>query len=197
MRRRPIAVYRVIDEEELLGGDSQQNWGGWAVPGGFEHADAAPAPRARRRLFLHGGWASTAAAVAGLSVIVALLLSTSAHAPAASRPLRVTTPSRQRQWIPSRSPTARATVRPRARRGSREAGLPRPHPRLKPRPRRRLALQRKHASGHVSERTTSSHSRAPHAGSVAQARPVETPRSEQMPATAGGVGPSAEFGFER
>jgi len=75
MRRRPIAVYRVIDEQELLGGEPVE----WL---GDDRAasDRSPVPRpvvrrgsSRPRAAHRLGWASTASAVVGL-VCVALLL---------------------------------------------------------------------------------------------------------------------------
>jgi len=85
MRRRPVAVYRVIDEDELLGGD------GIDAPDDAAGEPARrPAPRAAsvRRLVSGTGWpalpswAVTAIAVAALAVVASLLLHRSPGAPA-------------------------------------------------------------------------------------------------------------------
>jgi hypothetical protein len=89
MRRRPIAVYRVIDEQELLGGEPVE----WL---GDERAasDRSPVPRpvvrrgsARPRATHRLGWASTASAVAGLVCVALLLLhlASQTRAPVAQR----------------------------------------------------------------------------------------------------------------
>jgi hypothetical protein len=85
MRRRPVAVYRVIDEDELLGGDRID------APDDADGEPAGPpAPRAasvRRLVSGTGwpalpGWAVSAIAVAALAVVASLLLHRSPGAPA-------------------------------------------------------------------------------------------------------------------
>jgi hypothetical protein len=81
MRRRPIAVYRVIDEDELLGGE--------ALDGFHDASDrvadraAPPSPATVRsgppRLTGWMGWLPTAAAVGGLVCVAVLLLGLAHH----------------------------------------------------------------------------------------------------------------------
>ena len=81
MRRHPVAVYRVIDEEELLGGED------------FELASRqlvgahAPDRKLRRQRRRWSGWRSTALGVVALACIAGLLLDVSprAQAPVPSR----------------------------------------------------------------------------------------------------------------
>jgi hypothetical protein len=124
MRRRPVAVYRVIDEAELLGGEAIE-----ALDG--EHGLAPPSPfRAReqrtpRRQRL-GGWASTGLAVAVLVGVAAVLLSVSSHVrspvavPAASPPLRPTPPPRRAVVL---TPPLKRRSPPRPQRRVRPAGV--------------------------------------------------------------------------
>jgi hypothetical protein len=173
MRRQPVAVYRVIDEEELLGGE-----GVGALDGEYELAPPLefgareqPVPR-RQRL---GGWGSTGLALAALVGVAGLLLTVSSHVrpavavPAAAPPLRPTQPVRRA--IAVAAPAQRLSP-PRPKRRVRPAGAPRAVPRRVPRVRARSAPT------------------AARASSVARwsDRPVPT----HMP-----VGAGDEFGFER
>jgi hypothetical protein len=179
MRRRPVAVYRVIDEDELLGGD-----------GGLFDAHtisaerlAAPVPPqpaatsgARRRPAPAPGLRSTALAVAALASIAAALLDLSGTAvTSTARP--VASPVHPRPASAPRSAPASVAA------GRRHARLARPanrstHAQRKPatRARRRVeaALRPAHAAAGVTER-------------LAQPRRPTTPPP----------GPAQEFGFER
>lgn len=83
MRRLPTAVYRVIDEQELLGGEAVD----WAAEGGAQAVRSpVPGPVVRRRAWrpraAHRlGWASTASAAAALVCVALLLL----HLPSQTR----------------------------------------------------------------------------------------------------------------
>jgi hypothetical protein len=86
MRRRPIAVYRVIDEDELLGGDALAGLHDASDP----VADRAEEPLmgavrgAPPRLAAWMGWLPTAAAVGGLVCLAVLLLGLSRHGDAST-----------------------------------------------------------------------------------------------------------------
>jgi hypothetical protein len=194
MRRRPSAVYRVIDEEELLGGhtspDTSIPIGAWgppagplaAPPAGLSAGPPAGSPASRRRLRGLTGWGSTALAVGALAAVAAALLSlgddigasnpAAAPAPAVARtpPRLRTTASRPSRRMPP--PDRRRTpTRPRFTASkSTTAWLGRAEPR---RLRRRVNALRYHPADGPS--TT-----------VAPAEP--------SPAQAG---PAQEFGFER
>ena len=188
MRRRPIAVYRVIDEEELLGGGSSETREGPVLPDDLERAISGRVRRRRRRPRLHGGWGATAASVAGLSAIAVLLLSTTAHAPAAPRPLRFEPVSRQRRSNVSRPPVL--TTTPAHRRGKPRRSRP------APRQVRRPVLHRRDASRSPSSQPTRVQAAAPPAASAVGSTSVAAPDS--APSTIDpSTGPSAEFGFER
>jgi hypothetical protein len=182
MRRRPIAVYRVIDEEELLGGE------------GIGASDAAGDPRVqplsadgapvrpvawRERSARWKSWASTAVAVVALAGVAALLLSVSTHAralvaaSATSPRIRSKRPS-QRIWrvVPAAASTRVQATRRAARRGRLRAG----HRTRLP---RRVARPAVAARGLVLATGASRPAAAP--GPAASAQPV----------------PDQEFGFER
>jgi hypothetical protein len=81
MRRRPVAAYRVIDEEELLGGGAA-----WSAADSQPTPASAPAsdPRPRRsRRFFRSVWGSTLASVVGMAGIAAVLVASPAHVPVA------------------------------------------------------------------------------------------------------------------
>ena len=101
MRRRPIAVYRVIDEEELLGGEGIGLSGTAGDPLQPLPADGLPVRPAawRERSGSWRGWASTAVAVVALGGVAVLLLGISAHARA---PVAASDASPR---IPSKRPT--------------------------------------------------------------------------------------------
>jgi hypothetical protein len=136
MRRRPIAVYRVIDEQELLGGDD--------VEGSYRAADRpadqspVPGPAVARPPWRRGaahrmGWASAASAVAALVCVALLLLNLPpparepVQAPPASHPAAAE-PRADRVWrvAATASPAhaqARSTQRARAHRRRPKARL--------------------------------------------------------------------------
>jgi hypothetical protein len=78
MRRHPVAVYRIIDEEELLGGEDFELASRRQLAG-----DAAPSRALRPQRRRWSGWGSTALGVVALACIAGLLLDVSprAHAP--------------------------------------------------------------------------------------------------------------------
>lgn len=80
MRRHPVAVYRIIDEQELLGGeDLELTSSGELAAGGDTPIRALRRPRRRG----WSGWASTTLGVVALACVAGLLLHVSppAHAP--------------------------------------------------------------------------------------------------------------------
>jgi hypothetical protein len=130
MRRHPVAVYRVIDEEELLGGEDFELASRRQLAGGD-----APSRALRRERRRWSGWGSTTLGVVALACIAGLLLDVSprAHAPvsarrpgtaapaghvlrvvapaglpAPTRPLSRPLPGRTRRVIVRRGPRARA-----------------------------------------------------------------------------------------
>jgi hypothetical protein len=184
MRRRPIAIYRVIDEDELLGGE--------ALDGFHDASDrvadraAMPWPAAVRggppRLAAWTGWLPTVAAVGGLVCVAVLLLGLSHH----GEPSTAAALARRR----SQSPHAPAVPRRAAERASR--------------PKPRAAGYRRPLRPHTGP---ASKHRSPRSGRGARrrtARPdvalsVRT-GEESPPAIASASGASAanqEFGFER
>jgi hypothetical protein len=178
MRRRPTAVYRVIDEEELLGGhataDSSIPMQAWRAPAG------PPASHSRWRGLT--GWGSTALAVGALAAVAAALLSLgedvgASNSVAARRQAVARTPLQLETTVkgPSRcvrpSDRRRTPTRPRfaastsstARLGGAKAGRMRP----------RATARRRHP---------------------AELPAATVPLAEPSPAQAG---PAQEFGFER
>jgi len=194
MRRRPTAVYRVIDEEELLGGGSELIAEGMATPVDLERASSG---RARRRLRFDGAWGSTAAAVVGLSGIAALLLATSTHAPASLRPPRLATSSRQSPPSGFRPAALTATTRPHTKLREHGRGRPRVTGRSQRRRLHRRVLHREDRSRNTSAQLARAQSVKPPVGSATEARPVQAPEPDVTPARGGSTGPSGEFGFER
>ena len=83
IRRRPTAVYRVIDEEELLGGTTPVERGiveeGWPLSGSEATGNRRRGPSRPRT-----GWASTALAAAALAAVAAALLSLGGNAGASN-----------------------------------------------------------------------------------------------------------------
>jgi hypothetical protein len=129
MRRNPVAVYRIIDEEELLGGED------------FELSSRPElAGRAARRALRRGrtGWGSTALGVLALACVAALLLMLSPRArpplPATPTPPRASTPASPALTVTPAAMPARArpphAVRSRTRRliVRRERRAPAPGP---------------------------------------------------------------------
>jgi hypothetical protein len=101
MRRRPVAVYRVIDEEELLGSEGIELAGaGDELTPSHELATDDLRDRVPRRTGVRAwsGWGSTTLGVVTLVGVAALLLSVSSRVvapvttPAASSPLRPVAP---------------------------------------------------------------------------------------------------------
>jgi len=82
MRRHPVAVYRVIDEEELLGGEGFELASRRQLAGGD-----APSRALRRQRRRWGGWGSTALGAVALACIAGLLLDVSPR-PYAQMPAR-------------------------------------------------------------------------------------------------------------
>jgi hypothetical protein len=102
MRRRPVAVYRVIDEEELLGRDGVELVGGECelLPAsGFAAGDMRDRLPGRDYVRSWSGWRSTTLGVVALACVAALLLSVSSRvaapvtAPAVSPPGRPAAPT--------------------------------------------------------------------------------------------------------
>jgi hypothetical protein len=81
MRRRPVAVYRVIDEEELLGGDRAGPF--TDSPARHSNVPATDEAAPRRRFRPMPGWAPSALAVAGLVCLAWLLMTDGSHRRAA------------------------------------------------------------------------------------------------------------------
>ena len=182
MRRRPIAVYRVIDEEELLGGEGIGLSGAAGDPPLQPlPADGVPVRPAawRERSASRRGWASTAVAVVALGGVAVLLLGISAHARA---PVAASDASPR---IPSKRPT-RGIRRPDPAVASGRAQATRPATRpgrlrtgRRTRPPKRLAKSAVTVRRPASSAPASRPSGAP--GQAADAQPV----------------PDQEFGFER
>jgi hypothetical protein len=183
MRRRPIAVYRVIDEEELLGGDGiDVSYGAADPPVQPLSADGAPArPVAwRERSADWKGWATTAVGVVALAGVAVLLLSVSTHAralvaaSATSPRIRSTRRPPQRIWrvVPAAASARVQATRRATRRGRLRAGH-------RSRPPRRVARAAVAARRLVLGAGASRPAAAP--GPAASAQPV----------------PDQEFGFER
>jgi hypothetical protein len=184
MRRRPIAVYRVIDEDELLGGE--------ALDGFHDASDrvadraATPWPAAVRggppRLAAWTGWLPTAAAVGGLVCVAVLLLGLSHH----GGPSTAAALARRH----TRSPRAAAVLR----RAAEPASRPKP----------RVDGYRRALRPHTAP---SSKHRSPRSGRRAGRRTVRPEVAlslrageESRPAIASASGAFAanqEFGFER
>jgi hypothetical protein len=202
MSRRPEAAYRVIDEEELLGGSGEVDEGhggpsGSAAASGFE-----PHVRGRRHGRLRNSWRSTLAAVVGLAGIAAVLLAASSHAPAA-KPERPAMMVSRRSSRPDLGAVLQAKAPPRA------AG-------------RRPAHRRPRAQGSSSGHATAAHRPGPRNTSAdrqrssakarrvrvvpappqrvtaATAAPLRLSPAATVPAAlAETADPASEFGFER
>jgi hypothetical protein len=197
-RRSPVAVYRVIDEDELLGDEH----GAWADESprpslaAVEPAGPHPIMRGPRRLAFPTGWTSTALMVAVLACAAALLLNLSSRRSAtAPTPARVGASS-TRPKTPGAAGAPPAIRSPRRAPSSR-AGLPlRPAVRGTANP-RRLAVGRG-----LSPRQTAA---GPSAGRRASAHAGRHPALSSPPALAAppaaepvdSAGPEQEFGFER
>ena len=184
MRRRPTAVYRVIDEEELLGHRAAVGTDicaeHWCPPADLPQTRGQWGGSSRWRT----GWGSTALAVAALAAVAAALLSLggavgASHASVVGPPASSPTPLRR--WkATKRTPhrvavTARrhATAPPRFVADSPSTGRAgKAEPR---RARRRAAARRLQPSAGPSPAAT--------------AAPADP--------TAAQTGPAAEFGFER
>jgi hypothetical protein len=184
MRRRPTAVYRVIDEEELLGRDTAVDTSILAEP--WRPPAASPAARgrwgglSRRRT----GWGSTALAVAALAAVAAALLSLggdvgASHAsvvrpPASSwTPLRLWTATKRTSLHVAVAASRHATTRPRFIADSPSTG-------------RLGKAESRRARRRAAARQLQPSAGSPPAATVSPADP--------SPAQAG---PAAEFGFER
>ena len=200
MSRRPDAAYRVIDEEELLGGSGA--YGESHRPPSVAAASGSrPRVRTRRRRPFRKSWGSTLASGAGLAGIAAVLLFASSHAPE-------TRPKTPAAVVGRRSsrPDLGAVLRAKA---PTWAPVPRPvHQRIGARhpSTRHAQLARASGSLHISaDRSRSSAERrgvratvAPRqrvtAAAVAPARSAPDVPVRAAPAK---TGPAAEFGFER
>jgi hypothetical protein len=174
-RRQPVAVYRVIDEAELLGQSSPEVESG--PPGSLDRrSDTSPRRRARaRRVTQLGARRQRQAllALVGLTAIVAV-----ATAIAAPRVARRTPVARSSRTItPRLRASSRAPTHASPDRGTREfVSIPRV--------RARGALP---AASHRPERATAIASAAPAAS-------AERSQRAEMPA---GTQTTEEFGFER
>jgi len=93
MRRRPVAVYRVIDEEELLGGAAVDELDDACEipPTTGSLATIAPVRQSslRERFSAWSAWGATALGVAALACVALLLLHGSAHVGVPAPPRRV------------------------------------------------------------------------------------------------------------
>lgn len=188
MRRRPVAVYRVIDEEELLGGDAIDLLGD-----GFDRptprpsaAPAATAPRSwGERSPDRRGWITTALVAGALGCTAALLLLASPHAPA-----RLAPPPRNAARPDRAIAQERLVARPRATairvptHSGRTAVVRRP---ARPTARPAARLQRRRTR--PPERRISS---PPHVERGLHSREPAAPDSASTPVSA-----DQEFGFER
>jgi hypothetical protein len=169
-RRHPAAVYRVIDEQELLGGEDFELTSRPELAGGDTPIRAVRRPRRRG----WSGWGSTTLGVVALACVAGLLLNVSprSHAPrpASSPRVGVATLARHpiRAAVPARVP-------------SRTRPLPRPV-----RPKRRLLMR-------YGRRASA---RRP-VDTVARARAVLAVRSGAGSVTPPPSAPDREFGFER
>jgi hypothetical protein len=184
MRRRPIAVYRVIDEQELLGGDDIEGLDAAWAPVPDPPARPVAIGRAyswRERATRRMGWASTASAVAVLLCIALVLLHTASPA---RTPVTAPTASRAVGTAPRvgrilRVAAARSLQRTRSRRpgGNRS--------RIK-RPRRRSGAKGSWAAG-------------PRPARVAPSRRARVVPAVPVPPSAAGphYASAQEFGFER
>ncbi len=195
MRRKPVAVYRVIDEDELLGGD------------GFEVSDAGGEPSAAatiQRQPLAGlgwrvrsdqrSWITTVLAIAALVGVAVLLLSSQTRA----RPSAASTAGRHSGVLALRSARAALSVRAPLRASTKRAERPRvaqalPHgargstrrPAATRSARRPARRARRVVEGTPVDRTLG-------AGSAS----LQAPRSPNPP-PAPAAAPNQEFGFER
>jgi hypothetical protein len=207
MRRRPTAVYRVIDEDELLGGEALDGF--HDAPDRLADRAATPWPAAvlgaPPRLTARLGWLPTAAAVGGLVCVALLLLSLSRHgepvtpaalagrhaqSPRAAAVLRRaaqrSSPSNARRGQSPRAPTVPRRAAQRSSRPNARAGYRRP-----------LRVHSGPGSGHRSPRTPRG---APRRTVRPKAAPSRQSGGESAPAIAPASAVSAanrEFGFER
>jgi hypothetical protein len=202
MRRRPSGAYRVIDEEELLGGGAspdEAEHGSEFMP----HAGHGRRKHRHRRLGAATGWGSTAAAIAALAGVAALLLTTSAHAPASPPPSRDARAGRH----PQQSTAAAALVTVGSRPPRPRAALEHPDGRMSvlrsPAARRRSTAQRgspRHARARRRPGRPLVAARAQRRVLAAAARETSQPperRAAPTPATVPAAGAAVEFGFER
>jgi hypothetical protein len=202
MRRRPSGAYRVIDEEELLGGGAfpdEADHGSDFIP----HTGHERQVRRHRRLGAATSWGSTVAAIVALGGVAAVLLATSAHAPALPSPSRGATAGRH----PQRSADAAALVTVDRRPPRPRPALDHPDSRMSVR-RRRAPRRRSAARGGSPSNGRASHPRGTRAiAALAQRRVIaaaagETPQqparpAATTPASVPAAGPAVEFGFER
>jgi hypothetical protein len=114
MRRRPVAVYRVIDEEELLGGAAVDELDDACEipPTTGSLATIAPVRQSslRERFSAWSAWGSTALGVAALACVALLLLRGSAHVRVPAPPRRVASRAHA-STAPEHSVAAAAPVR--------------------------------------------------------------------------------------
>ena len=194
MRRRPVAVYRVIDEAELLGPEDVELVGGelhFAPSRERVTGEVAHVPPWRHVLAGGGGWLPTLLAVAALGGVAVLLLSTSAH---------VRGPVAVRAPLPLPATTLRPRViaavvavrrRPPVRRMASVVRHQAPRT-VARRSRRRAALRAPRRS--PAQRTQPPHFATP------VARPAEAapaPRADARAVMLARPAPDGEFGFER
>jgi hypothetical protein len=185
MRRRPTAVYRVIDEEELLGGGAAVDSGtrpeGWRPPAG------TPTPRCwwRNGWRWRTGWGSTALAVAALAAVAAALLSLGGEVGASHAwvaPAAASQRSGLRLWTASK----RTSPRVAAVAGRRAATAPRLRANA-PSTRRPGNADPRRVRRRAAARQTRTSAGSPPAATAAPADPAAVQAG----------GPAAEFGFER
>ena len=192
MRRRPVAVYRVIDEEELLGEHAGAPYVATVFEDGAELAGAVPArPRRIAR------WVPTVSSLTGLAVIALLLLTSSTH-PAATHSraqfdLSATVGHDRRDGAVGSRPTGHGAAPPRVAPSHRSILTVKRVP--PPRPNRYRPAHRVHVPR---ERTGPARRRAERA--LRTAGPLEDHPAIPAAATATAdtaADPSQEFGFER
>lgn len=205
MRRRPIAAYRVIDEDELLGA-------GLSTGAGEAQAVDPLEVRGRHRQHreprwrIADGWGSTAAAAAGAVGIAAVLLASSVHSSAAppvprtKASLRTHSPRPQHSglFMPGRPKRLPAPSVNSAHGGAKRGLRPRRVHSLAVGHRDRLRVASSRAIRSRRPRVVSSPGPPPvvlATTAAAARRPAANESAMSNPTAA--AGPAVEFGFER
>jgi hypothetical protein len=183
MRRRPIAVYRVLDEDELLGEEA-----GESVADVHDHArpgrDGVAPLRSKRRRHLSADHVPTVLALTAAAAIAALLLIHPADTPGHAAVRAAWAPPGRARAARSVTATRSAQRRARLRRGSNREPARQRHRRSRPAPAVRRGVHRLKMAAVVRAPRTAV-DRVPAPGI---APPVAAPQA---------FDPSAEFGFER